>query len=364
VTIHFGLIDMLRGSIALGRVAGIDIRAHFTWVLAFVFVALSTARGWFPTSAPGFDSTTYALMGASAALCLFDGFSNIDEPQEPSDELLISIVGPLASFALAGVFWVIGQTLVTAKTPTGEVVTYLVVINLLIGGFNLLPCYPLDGGRVVHSVIWRATGNPVRATWMTAKIGQVLAAVLIGLGVSQLFAGQTSNGLWIGVTGWFLGTLSVRTLRQQNVVSDGLRGMRVADLMDTRPAYAGPDMTVEEFVVEHALRGGRLELVVLAAGRLAGIVTVAAARTLPQERWSTTPVARMMSTAPLPVLAPESKVNDVLAVLAASPFAQVPVVRDDLVVGMFGRADVTRFRWLRTNLNLQAPHVQNRFSRS
>jgi CBS domain-containing protein len=132
--------------------------------------------------------------------------------------------------------------------------------------------------------------------------------------------------------------------------------MRVADLMDARPAYADADLTVEEFVVEHALRGGRLELVVLGAGRLLGIVTVADARAVPQERWSTTPVARIMRHAPIPVLAPEAPVRDVLEVIAGSAFAQIPVVRDSWVVGMFGRADLTRYRWLRANLQLQERH--------
>jgi Zn-dependent protease len=183
---------MLQGSWALGRVAGIDIRAHYSWGLAFAVVAWSTAHDWFPISAPGFDSVTYWLIGASAALLLFGsvlahelshslvaharglhvhgitlfvfgGFSRIESAQAPVDDFLISIVGPLASFGLAGVFW------------------------------------------------------------------------LIGFGIAQRLAGQTFVGL-----------------------------------------------TVEEFVVEHALRGGRVELVVLEAGRLAGIVTVADARPVPR----------------------------------------------------------------------------------
>jgi CBS domain-containing protein len=130
--------------------------------------------------------------------------------------------------------------------------------------------------------------------------------------------------------------------------------MRVADLMDTRPAFAGPDMTVDEFVFEHALRGGRLELVVLAAGRLAGIVTIGSARALPRERWPTTPVARIMDRAPLPVLAPDASVSDALQLLASASFAQLPVVRDGFVVGMFGRTDIARFKWLSAQLRLQA----------
>ena len=372
---------MLHGSFALGRLAGINIRAHYTWGVAFLFVALSTSRAWFPASAPGLDSTTYALMGVGAALLLFvsallhelshafvarargqavrgvtlfvlDGFSSTDEPSDPADELLISIVGPLSSFAIAGVCWTIEQAWLTPGTPVGGLVAYLALINLLLGAFNLLPCLPLDGGRVLRSLIWRYTGSRVHATRITAGVGQLLAVVFIGLGMSQVFAGQTFNGIWLGVIGWFLAAVTGRTQRQQDVHA-GLRGMRVADLMDARPAYAAPDMTVEEFVLEHALRGGRLELVVLEAGRLAGIVTVAGARALAQERWSTTPVARIMNRAPPPVLAPDANVSDVLPVLAGAPFAQIPVVRDGWVIGMLGRADVARFMRLSGTLHLR-----------
>jgi CBS domain-containing protein len=288
-------------------------------------------------------------------LFVFGGISKVGEAKAPGDEFLISIVGPFASLALAGGFWLVGQNLVTPKTPVGEVVAYLAMLNLVVGAFNLLPGLPLDGGRVLRALVWRATGSPTRATRVAGTVGQVFAALLIGFGVSQLLAGQTFNGISIALVGWFLVIVSGRTQRQQSVHED-LQGMRVADLMDARPAYADPDLTVEEFVVEHALRGGRLELVVLGAGRLLGIVTVADVRTVPQERWSTTPVARIMRHAPIPVLAPEAPVGDVLDVIASSAFAQIPVVRDSWVVGMFGRADLTRYRWLRANLQLQERH--------
>jgi len=183
------------------------------------------------------------------------------------------------------------------------------------------------------------------------RIGQLLAAVLVGFGVSAVFAGQTFNGLWLAVVGWLLATLMGRTQLQKSR-QDALRGFRVGDLMDTRPAYASPDLTVEEFVREHALRGGRLELMVLDAGRLAGMVNVAGASTVAQERWSTTAVTRIMRRAPLPVLRPDEGVVDVLDVLTTAPFAQLPVVVDERVVGMFGREDVTRFRWLSSKLRL------------
>jgi Zn-dependent protease/predicted transcriptional regulator len=288
-------------------------------------------------------------------LFVFGGVSGIGEAQAPGDEFLISIVGPLVSFALAGAFWIVEQTLVSPRTPLGEVVAYLAVINLLLGAFNLLPGPHLDGGRVLRSLVWRATRSPTRATRIAGIVGQVLALALIGFGLSQLLAGHTFVGLSIGLAGWFLAIVSGRMQRQKSVHEE-LRGLCVADLMDARPAYGDPDLTVEEFVIEHALRGGRVELVVLGTGRLAGIVTVADARAVPQERWSTTPVARIMRRAPMPVLTPDAEVSDVLDVLAASPFAQIPVVRDGWVVGMFGRADVTRFRWLRANLQLQERH--------
>ena len=159
---------MLRGSFALGRLAGLNISAHYRWGVAFLFVALSTSRVWFPTSAPGLDSTTYALMGAAAGLMLFvsallhelshtfvarargqtvrgvtlfvlDGFSSTDEPLDATDELLISIVGPLMSFATAGVFWTIEQAWLTPGTALGGLVAYLALINV--------GCRPADSRR-------------------------------------------------------------------------------------------------------------------------------------------------------------------------------------------------------------------------
>jgi len=370
---------MLRASVGIGRVAGIEIRTHYTSALAFVLVAFSTARIWFPNQSPGYDSTAYALMGTSAAallfasvllhelshaivarargqeprgimLFVFGGVSDISEATAPMDEFLISIAGPFSSFALAAAFWV-GRGLVQPGTPVGEIVTYLALVNLLLGAFNLLPVSPLDGGRVLRSVVWQATGSSTRATLFCLRIGQLLAAVLVGFGVSAVFAGQTFNGLWLAVVGWLLATLMGRTQLQKSR-QDALRGFRVGDLMDTRPAYASPDLTVEEFVREHALRGGRLELMVLDAGRLAGMVNVAGASTVAQERWSTTAVTRIMRRAPLPVLRPDEGVVDVLDVLTTAPFAQLPVVVDERVVGMFGREDVTRFRWLSSKLRL------------
>ena len=122
--------------------------------------------------------------------------------------------------------------------------------------------------------------------------------------------------------------------------------------MDTRPAYAGANLTIAEFISEHALRGGRLELLVLEDGRLAGIVTASAARGVPQERWATTPIARILSRA-VPTLKSDAKVSTILQMLSTTPFMQIPVVQDGRVVGMFGRNDIARYRWLRGRLQLQ-----------
>ena len=261
------------------------------------------------------------------------------------------------SFALATIFWLAGRVVFPPATPIGAIVAFLALANLLVGGFNILPCLPLDGGRVLRSVVWGVTARSIRATRIVALVAQTLAAALVGFGVWEAFSGQVFVGLWLTVIGLFFGTLSGRT-RQASTISDEFRDMHVADLMDTRPAYADSHMTVEEFVLEHALRGGRVELLVLDAGRLAGIVTVADARAQPREQWSTTPVARIMRRAPIPQLSPGASVSDVLRVLATSQFAQLPVVRDGLVVGMFGRNDVSRFRWSRAQLGLENTNWQ------
>lgn len=372
----------MQSSFKLGRIAGIEVGVHYTWLFAFALIAWSLAQGFFPQSFPGFDAGTYWLIGAIAALLLFasvlvhelshsfvalargqavhsitlfifGGVSNLKaEAEEPRDEFLVAVVGPLTSFALAGVFWAVSERFGTSRTPVHAVVDYLAFVNLLLGGFNLVPGFPLDGGRVLRSLIWGATGSLRRATQIASYVGQAFGFLLIFWGVSRLLGGEFLGGLWTAFIGWFLNSAAEST-RQQQALTEHLRGIPVAQLMNPDPPVVSGDVSVQAFVFEHVLRRGQRAVLVVDDGRLVGIVTISDAKELPHEQWATTSVSTIMTPVPLKTLAPEADLNAGLKLLAEGELNQVPVVQDGRLLGLLSRADILRFLQLRDELDLE-----------
>jgi Zn-dependent protease/predicted transcriptional regulator len=288
----------------------------------------------------------------SITLFIFGGVSNLkSEAEDPKDEFLISVVGPLTSFALAAVCWLASQALSLGDSPLGAVLGYLALINVMLGVFNLVPGFPLDGGRVLRSLIWAASGSLRRATEIASYVGQGFGFLLIFWGVSQVLSGNFLGGLWIGFIGWFLNS-AAETTRQQQGLQESLRGARVAELMNTEPPIASPAMSVAEFVFEHVVRQGQRALLVLDRERLAGIVSITDAKKEPQASWATTTVGAIMTPAPLKTVSPDADVTDALQLLVEGSLNQVPVVRNGGLVGLLSRADIVRFLQLRAELGL------------
>jgi Zn-dependent protease len=238
-------------SLSLGRVLGIDVRIHASWLLAFAFVTWALGNGYFRLVIPRQQGSAVPLAyGALAALLLFvsvlihelshslvaqalgmrvrditlfifGGVSNItDEVSSARNEFVVSFVGPLTSFALAAIFWAVGSSLHTpspfeilfgtsarvlrAMTPTTALLAYVTSVNLLLGAFNLLPAFPLDGGRVLRSIVWGVTHRYWRATLIASLLGQAFGLAMIGLGVVRIVLGDLLGGLWTIFIGWFL----------------------------------------------------------------------------------------------------------------------------------------------------------------
>jgi len=240
----------MRQSLSLGRIFGIDVRVHATWLLAFAFVTWGLANGYFRFVLPRQPGLVWPLLlGAISALLLFasvllhefshslvaqalgmrvrditlfifGGVSNIGgEVRGARDEFLIAAVGPLTSFVLAALFWGIGHSLnspspvdlllgsartLRSVTPPVAILNYLAAINLLLGAFNLLPAFPMDGGRVFRSIIWGVTRSPTRATLIAATLGQILGVLMIGLGILRVVLGDVLGGMWTTLIGWFV----------------------------------------------------------------------------------------------------------------------------------------------------------------
>jgi Zn-dependent protease len=358
----------MQGSFKVATLAGIDIRLHYTWLLAFFLIAWSLALGYFPMSAQELGPLTYWLLGVLAALLLFasvlvhelahslvagsrglhvdnitlfifGGVSSITrEATTARDEFLIAVVGPLTSLVLAGLFGAIGL-LLPPTSAGGALAGYLAYTNLLLGLFNIVPGFPLDGGRVLRSIVWGATGNMSRATQIAAAVGQAVAFVLIGWGVLRVLNGDLFGGLWIAFIGWFLNSGAEASRHQETA----LAGVPVSRVMDSSPEQVTPELAVREFVLEHVLQHGQRALPVVEDGHLVGIVSVTDAKHLGQEAWATTPVSEVMTRMPLKTLGPDASLTAALQLMVENGVHQLPIVEDQALVGMVSRADVMRY---------------------
>jgi Zn-dependent protease/CBS domain-containing protein len=370
----------MESSFSIGRIAGIKIGIHYTWLIVFGLVSWSLAAEYFPRSFPGWTVVTYWAVGVLSALALFasvlihelshslvarargvsvdsitlfifGGVSNLKtESEEPQDEFLISIVGPLTSFLLAALFYAARQALAPGRSALGASIEYLSLINVLLGIFNLLPGFPLDGGRVLRSVVWGVTKDLQTATNVASVVGQGLGFLMIFWGVSQIFSGFFFNGLWIAFIGWFLNN-AAEASRQQQRVRENLRGVTVAALMQRDVPIVPLDMSVRDFVFDHVLgRGERAAL--LEDDQVLGIASVTDAKKVPREEWATTSLREVMTPAPLKTIAPNEALSKALELLAEGELNQLPVVQDGHAVGMLSRADVLRYLQLRDELGV------------
>jgi len=368
----------------VGRLAGIDLAIHPSWLVIAFLVTYTLAASQFPRQYPGWESGQYWLVaGATAALFfasvlahelshaivarrlglkvesitlfIFGGVTTIDtDARTPREEALIALAGPAMSIALGAVF--IGADLVIGQEQIGALIGWLGVVNLVLGVFNLIPGFPMDGGRVLRALLWRFRGDRLVATRNAAIVGRTFAYVLIGLGVFYaLQPGGLFGGIWLALIGWFLSTAAESTVAQAGV-EQSLRGVRVRDGMDPSPPAVSPNEPVAELVQERLLRGeDRAFLVRHDDGGLAGLVTLSDVRRLPREQWPEARVTDIMTRyADLATIGPDAPLADALRLFQEREVAQLPVVEDDgrTTVGMVTRRGILRLIDARMKLGL------------
>lgn len=373
----------LGGAIRLFSVGGVDVALHFSWIVIFALVTWSLATAYFPFALPGASEVEAWLLGAIAAILLFvsvllhelahsfvakargldvhsitlfifGGVSNLaGEAKKPSTEFQIAIVGPLASFAIAGL--ALGVTLATESVPAlAATASYLALINGLLGVFNLVPGFPLDGGRVLRSIVWSATGNLRRATEVAAGAGQVVAWLLMLWGFWRIFGGDVFGGLWTAAIGWFLQNAAQSSLAQ-TVMETHLRRLRIRDVMRPDVTAAEPATSVTELIERFVLPGARRAVPIAEDGRAVGIVTLSDIRDVPDDQRSTTPVSAIMTGQDaLVTVTPDSALRAAVDALGEGDYEQLPVVEDGRLVGLLTRADVMRLLQIREALKLDA----------
>jgi Zn-dependent protease len=366
-------------TIRLGQLFGIPVGLHYSWFIVFVLVTLSLVAQ-FATEYPEWSSGVAYGLGVVTSLLLFlsvllhelghsvvalrkgirvraitlfvfGGVAQIErEPSRPRDEFHIAVAGPVVSFLLAAAFYGFSRGVETLSEPLHALGHWLGRINFLLAAFNLIPGFPLDGGRILRAALWRATGSYDRGTRLASAAGQGIAYVFIVVGVWVAFSGHFVNGLWMGFIGWFLLSAAQATVAQLDV-RRWLRGIRAAEAMTTDCLILPRGMSVAELVEDHLLRTGRRCALVVEGDRLMGLVTLHEVRRVPRSEWAVTPLeAIAIPEAELHAVPPEMELVDVLALMDDHNINQVPVVRDGRIIGLLGREQVMHV--LRTRLEL------------
>lgn len=387
------------GGFRLGRVAGVELYVDWSLAVIFALVAISLGLGmlpqWHPQWSPALIWTisiiaavlfflsiflhelSHALVARARGipvnritLFIFGGLAHMEqEPSSPRDEFLMAIAGPAMSLAIgvgatfAGVLIAnraIGEATdplaaVRAIGPVATVLLWLGPINILLGLFNMVPGFPLDGGRVLRSLIWWATGNLRKATRWAAGMGQAVAWTLMAAGVAMAFGVRLPvlgsgllPGLWLVLIGWFLNN-AARMSYQQLLTRQALEDVQVSEVMRARVDTVPLELSIEELVHERIMQSDQRAFPVVDAGQLAGLVTLEDVRKTPRSEWPTTTVRQVMTPAErLATIAPEQQASDALSQLAQRDIDQLPVVDHGRIMGVVRRQDIMKWIALRS----------------
>ncbi|HXW52203.1 MAG TPA: site-2 protease family protein [Candidatus Acidoferrales bacterium] len=369
----------------IGRIFGIDIVVSLSWLFIFAFVAWALADvGPFQS----IDLTPVARIGLGVitALCffasvlihelahslvarsrgipikqitlfIFGGVSNLEgEPSTAPVEAWIAFVGPLTSIVLGGVFFLIG-VLVGPKNALGLAAFYLSWANVILGVFNLLPAFPLDGGRVLHALIWRVTKSRYRATQIAATTGRVVAWMFVAFGAFMALSNAKNafSGLWLAFIGWFL-LQAGGAERMHAELEHALSGLTAKDIAEPPPQALPADATAD-FALQLMMKTGYRAFPVMLGDQLLGILTMSDFAKLGDRAPSQAYVTSLMTrTEDLKRVSPTTDANEVLRMLSASGLGQIPVMDDSgKLVGFVTRENVLRRLPLRREIDRIAP---------
>ena len=366
---------MFGSSWRVGRVAGIEVRVDTSWAVIALLITYSMYRriDFLYPELSGAGAVGLAVLSAvlffgsvlvhelahalvsqargirvqDITLFLFGGATRARvESRGPGDEFLIALVGPLTSGILAGLFGIIaglgGDVL---SRPLAGTLGYLAWVNLVLAVFNLVPGFPLDGGRLLRSAIWKATGSLSRATRIASVSGQAVGWLLVAGGVAFLLAGDLAGGIWFAFVGWFL-VQAARSSYQELQLRNLLRGVEAEDVMAGSLLRIPPDLTLQQAVDGYFMRYDHSAFPVDEHGRTIGLLTLRGVRRVPSQEWSTRRVREHMVPLDDQVLvAPHARMDDVLGKLEDGEANRVLVVQDGEVVGIITPSDLTR--WLR-----------------
>lgn len=373
---------MFGSQIKLFRLAGFDVNLDLSWVFIALLISWTLATGYFPALHPGLESTTYWSMGVVGAaglflsivlhelshsvvarrydipisgitLFIFGGVAQMErEPPTARAEFMMAIAGPLASLGLSLLFYICAAlaAAVMAGGPATGVLTYLALINLIVAVFNMVPAFPLDGGRVYRAWLWGRTGDILSATRRAAGAGQIFGLMMIALGVASLISGQVIGGLWWGLIGLFLHAAS-RSAITQLETQKLLESQAVARVMTGDPVTVPAAATLRKLVDDYVYGSFHDTFPVMEDGRLVGSVGVSDLRGTNRADWDRLLVSDVMH--PLTAantIAPDAGTETALRQMRESGHSRLLVVDRGELRGIVALRDIMRLVSLKREL--------------
>ena len=362
----------MAGTFRIGRLFGFEIDVHWSWIFIFVLVTWTFAAGIlddaYPEWSPGqrwalatiiatiffvsillhemshsLLARRYGIPVSSITLFVFGGVSNLTkEPDNAREEFWIAIVGPLTSIAIGLLFIVLFFALHPIDSGASDIASHLALINIAIGIFNLVPGFPLDGGRVLRSIFWARKRNILGATRIASNVGIVVAYIIMGIGVFTFFFNPVT-GVWFLLIGNFLRVASSESYHQV-FLDRALKGVPASSVARQDYVAVSPDMSLTQLVEENVLAGHGRCFPVIVGTELIGLITLSDLKSHPREEWPTTSVYRAMTPyEKLRTVSMRDDLPQVLAQLAAGDVNQVPLIEGKQLLGIIHRSDVLRY---------------------
>ncbi|MEE8360911.1 MAG: site-2 protease family protein [Gemmatimonadales bacterium] len=377
-----GELGVFGRRLRLGTILGFEVGVDASWIFIAALLTWSLAAGFFPARFPDLAAATYWAMGIAGTLglflsvvlhelshslvarrhgvemrgitlFLFGGVAQMgSEPETPRAEFRIAIAGPIASVIIGGLFFLLGQgsAAASAPTPVTGVLSYLGLINMVLAVFNLVPAFPLDGGRVLRAVLWHLKGDLRWATRVAAQMGSGFGMVLIVLGVMSLISGNVIAGMWWMLIGMFLRGAARRSY-QQLMVRRALEGEPVSRFMCVDPTTVSPDISLSSLVEDYFYRDFHTFYPVVGAGGLVGGVSLKQVKGIPRDRWADSTVGDLAE--PLSesnTIQPDSEAVEALSSMQKTGISRLMVLEGDRLVGIVTLKDLLRFLALRIEL--------------
>jgi Zn-dependent protease/predicted transcriptional regulator len=371
----------MEASIRLGHIRGIPIGLHYSWFIVFGLLTyfLSMPEGFLQQFFPGWETTTYWIVAAASSLLLFTsvllhelghaftaqrkgipvksitlfifgGVASIAEDSETArDEFAIAIMGPVVSVAIALFSFVMWLLFGPFQEQFAAIFLYLTIVNTVLVLFNMIPGFPLDGGRVFRAALWAWTGSVEKATRYASMTGVMIGYAFIILGIFMVFW-VLFTGIWLILIGWFLQNAADQAYKQMQVRRT-FEGVRVRQLMEPNPVTISAYATIEELVDRYMLGRNLRGLPVVDEMILTGIITLNDIKETPREEWAHYRVLdRMTPRERLITAEPDTDLDTVLHMMSEHDFHQIPVLENGAVVGLLTRGQIIRFLQLRQSL--------------